>query len=550
MTPANFTGLLLAGLALCASLGPSLLPRHWGYQAVVSGMVVAVSYGLGVLVSHLWRSVTDWEPPARLKHAAWRTLSIVGPVAVLIAWWFGVRSQRRLHGMMGMEVPSAWWYLVAVLLAVVIAAVLVMVARGIRLIARRISRTLARWLPPRLAGILGGILVALLVIGLLDGFVVDRFFDAADETFRVTDRVIPDDAIQPESTLRSGGPESLVRWEDLGSKGRTFVAGGPTLGELAEFHSKEVTEPIRVYAGLASAETIEDRVALAVSELVRTGGFQRSVLCVVTATGTGWVDPEAVAALEYVWAGDTATVSVQYSYLPSWISFMVDSGRAREAGSELFDSVYHIWEQLPEDERPLLLVFGESLGADGAEAAFSGLADIRNRTDGVVWAGPPNFSELWTSFTAERDPGSPERLPVYQGGHTVRFASEPSDLVLKPGEKWNRPRVLYLQYPSDPVVWWTPRIALRQPDWLVEPRGVDVLDEMRWYPLVTFLQLTADMANSIQVPPGHGHNYAAFFADAWAAVAAPEDWTAADTARLREILTAQAAAAARSKLTS
>src|SRR5690606_40242868 len=80
-------------------------------------------------------------PTRRSSDLAWRTLSIVGPVAVLIAWWFGVRSQRRLHGMMGMEVPSAWWYLVAVLLAVVIAAVLVMVARGIRLIARSEEHT-------------------------------------------------------------------------------------------------------------------------------------------------------------------------------------------------------------------------------------------------------------------------------------------------------------------------------------------------------------------------------------------------------------------------
>src|SRR5690606_11212588 len=120
--------------------------------------------------------------------------------------------------------------------------------------------------------------------------------------------------------------------------------------------------------------------------------------------------------------------AMQYSYLPSWLSFLVDSSRAREAGAELFNAVHERWAALPEDDRPRLLVFGESLGADGAEAAFSGVADIRNRTDGVLWVGPPRFSELWSTFVERRDPGSPEHLPVYDGGATVRFAARPEDL--------------------------------------------------------------------------------------------------------------------------
>ena len=146
---------------------------------------------------------------------------------------------------------------------------------------------------------------------------------------------------------------------------------------------------------------------MVVEELERTGAFDRDVLCVITATGTGWVNPEAAAALEYLWAGNTALATMQYSYLPSWLSLLVDSGRAREAGAELFDAVYERWEQEPEDERPLLVVFGESLGVDGSEAAFSGIADLRNRVDGALWVGPPNFSGLWRTFAERRDPGSP-----------------------------------------------------------------------------------------------------------------------------------------------
>ena len=59
--------------------------------------------------------------------------------------------------------------------------------------------------------------------------------------------------------------------------------------------------------------------------------------------------------------GDSAIVSIQYSYLPSWISYLVDQKEAREAGRALFDAVYDRWSQLSIDDRPKLI---EILGKD------------------------------------------------------------------------------------------------------------------------------------------------------------------------------------------
>ncbi|QIK66398.1 hypothetical protein G7072_08535 [Nocardioides sp. HDW12B] len=59
-----------------------------------------------------------------------------------------------------------------------------------------------------------------------------------------------------------------------------------------------------------------------------------------TTTGTGWVEPASLGSFEYIAGGDTASVAVQYSYLPSWLSFLVDQDRARAAGRALFDAVY------------------------------------------------------------------------------------------------------------------------------------------------------------------------------------------------------------------
>jgi uncharacterized membrane protein len=144
------------------------------------------------------------------------------------------------------------------------------------------------------------------------------------------------------------------------------------------------------------------------------------VLCVITTTGTGWVNARAVDPLEYMYHGDTALVATQYSYLPSPISFLVDKERAREAGRDLFDQVYGVWSRLPLDQRPKLLVFGESLGSFGAETAFSGTDDMRNRSDGMLLIGPPSRNQLRQEITEDRDPGSPAVLPIYEQGCGAR----------------------------------------------------------------------------------------------------------------------------------
>ena len=107
---------------------------------------------------------------------------------------------------------------------------------------------------------------------------------------------------------------------------------------------------------------------------------------------------------------------MQYSYLPSWISFLADKSKAQEAGVVLFHDVYNAWSELPADHRPQLYVFGESLGSSGGHEAFASLDDMAAQTSGAVYAGTPNFTALWKSLVDGRDQGSLERLPVYQDG--------------------------------------------------------------------------------------------------------------------------------------
>ena len=58
--------------------------------------------------------------------------------------------------------------------------------------------------------------------------------------------------------------------------------------------------------------------------------------------------------LEYLHDGDTAIVGMQYSYLTSWISLLVEPGYGSDAARAMFRAVYAYWTTLPKDHRPRL----------------------------------------------------------------------------------------------------------------------------------------------------------------------------------------------------
>ena len=250
----------------------------------------------------------------------------------------------------------------------------------------------------------------------------------------------------------------------------------------------------------------------------------------VAATGSGWLVPSAVDSFEHITGGDSAIVAVQYSHLPSWISYLVDQEQAREAGHPLFDAVYERWSQLPAGGRPDLVVFWESLGVFGGETAFSGEHDLANRTDGALFVGPPSFNALYREIADGREQGSTEIEPVYRDGRIVRFTNDVATEIPPDGAAWNGTRVLYLQHPSDPIVWWSTDPLIRRPDWLEDARGRDVLDEMVWIPFVAFWQITADLPMGLGVPAGHGHNTPATMSTAGPPCCRPDGWNATDAA--------------------
>src|SRR5215472_4854812 len=519
----------------CLSFTPSLLPRGGIVQGLVWGITAAIGYGLGVLAAWVWRAFADRDP-RRPRRWAWLTFFIAGGVLLVVAFGFGQYWQYEIRKLMGVTDYNIPLVVASPFIAALIFCLLLLIGRGLHGLYRWLVKLLNRWIGPRAAKAVGWVLVVGGTYLVVSGLLLQGFVNLMNHAYSIRDTTTAEGVKQPTTSLRSGGPGSLIPWDTLGYQGRNFIGKGPSVSDIGKFTGRPAMAPIRIYAGLASAKGAQAQAALAVKDLERAGGFQRKYLDVVTTTGSGWVDPALVDSFEYLTGGDCATIAIQYSYLPSWISYLVDKAKAQEAGQALFDAVYGVWAKMPSGHRPKLVVAGESLGSFGGEAAFTGAHGMANTTGGILFAGPPNFNTLWTEFTDNRQAGSPEIQPIYQNGQTVRFANDPGTAIPPNGQPWTGTRVLYMQHPSDPIVWWSPHLIFSPPDWISEPPGSDVLGSMFWMPFITFWQVTADLPFATGVPDGHGHRYSGEYVDGWNAMLRPAGITTQDLANLRSII--------------
>jgi uncharacterized membrane protein len=355
---------------------------------------------------------------------------------------------------------------------------------------------------------------------------------------RANQKVEPGYAIPPPSSLLSGSPESLLPFAALGQQGRRFVTDVVTPTLIEEVMGEPaVAHPIRTYVGFNSEPLYQTgRAELALAELERAGGFERSYLLLISPTGTGWVDQTLIEAAEFLTRGDLATCCIQYARYPSFLSIQKVALGRRQFRLLLW-GVKQRLAGLPPEERPRVLVFGESMGAwtSSDVVMYQGIDGFDHYgIDRALWVGLPWLAK-WSRSGMTR--GSSTLVP--QG--TVEVFDRHEQLQELAEEEHHRLRAVVLSHDNDPIAVFGPDLLVQRPAWLADgQRGRGVPGHMRWLPLGTFVQTGMDAMNAMLKVPGEftsfGHDYradmAGFVSDAYRLPNA----TAPQLARIEQVL--------------
>ena len=311
-----------------------------------------------------------------------------------------------------------------------------------------------------------------------------------------------------QSPMVSGGPGSMVPFDTISREGRRFVNMVLTREEIADVMGEPaVADPIRVFVGLDTAPEPEDRVDLVMDELVRTGAFDRSVLCFASPTGSGYINYVLAEALEFMTRGDCAIATMQYSLLPSPMS-LTQTRMADDQNRSLMHAITGYLRGMDPDVRPRLVLFGESLGALTMADMYAHRtveAMDRDFVHSSLFLGTPSGTEFAKGWRLNPQKVDPD-------GKVVEVDNYGEYLGL-PEERRGRVRHVLLSHYDDPIPKFGTNILLRRPWWLgpVADRPPRVPKSTNWRPGVTFVLTAVDMVNAMEVIPGvfgrRGHDY-------------------------------------------
>lgn len=524
--PQSFrAGALGAEVATWGAVSPSLLPHNWWTTTANVAVLQGVGHGIATAVAQVLRpaGVGRRGPLPTPVRVAMSGVT----VTVYALSMHRSSKQEKLVEVEG-DNRGSLETVVGLTLGTVGYGSLLALGEVIQTFIDALNTLLGRRLPPVTSwplAVLGGAGALFLFA---DRLVIRQGFSRISRQAQELDRAFMRGAERPTEPERSGSPASAVAWDSLGRQGRALVAGGPRKRDIERvLGAGGAKEPIRIFIGLHDlgpddAPDFEAMAQEAVTEMRRTGAFERGHIAVMSAAGTGWINDFHTSGLEFVTRGDCAIVAVQYSFLPSAYSYVADHESPVRSSRALVEAIRAEMAELDADAAPKLYVGGESLGAYGVSDVFKSVDAFLSDTCGGVFTGVPGFARNHSALTRAREEGSPQRLPLVDGGRHARFVAHPDhlehDYQGNPyTREWEEPRYVFAQHASDPVVWWEPSLIWRAPDWLKEPgsrdrpapraQRLDVLNSLRWMPVVTWWQVAIDQLVSKNVPSPHGHNY-------------------------------------------
>ena len=311
----------------------------------------------------------------------------------------------------------------------------------------------------------------------------------------------------PMNPFVTAGPRSVIDFDTIGKEGRRFVLMAMSAEEISEVMGEPAKDPVRVVAGFEAAGTTAARADLCLQEMEAVGAFDRSIICIASPTGVGYVSYTVAESLEYLARGDCAIVMPQYALVPSALA-LFDTHDGVQLQKLVLKMTRDRIATMPADARPKLVQFGESLGAqvaldvsfpDGSKA-FDELG-----LDAGLYMGVPFRSKAWNAWR--------HRTQDFDPSGQMIAVSEPARLDGISSERRERINQVMVIHYDDPVNKFSYRLVVKEPWWMGAPteRPPMVPRETIWRPVVTFMRTLMDLKNGMDFKPGEfrrrGHDY-------------------------------------------
>jgi uncharacterized membrane protein len=149
------SGLLLGTLFFAASLTPSLLPRDFLSQGVLSGLSLVAGYGIGAFGYWLWAYMELPQPTCTFLRVAKLAAVICCAGIAVFSLWHAAEWQNSIRVLMELQPVHTAHPLAVVLIALTVFAILIALARFFLLTLHFMVVKINRFLPSRMSNVIG-----------------------------------------------------------------------------------------------------------------------------------------------------------------------------------------------------------------------------------------------------------------------------------------------------------------------------------------------------------------------------------------------------------
>src|SRR5262245_31328634 len=209
-------GLLLGTLFFAAALTPTLVPRTFFTQGVLSGCSFAAGYGIGVFGRWLAAYMGFPKTGSRARLIVKIVAAIACALVAAAFLWKAAEWQNSIRKVMALEPVDTAHSLEVGVVAVLTFLLLIALARFFRLIFSVVSTRLDRFVPERVSRVIGIAVAIALFWSMIDGVLFRFALHMADASFEEFDALIEPESQQPADPAKTGSDASLVRWDELG----------------------------------------------------------------------------------------------------------------------------------------------------------------------------------------------------------------------------------------------------------------------------------------------------------------------------------------------